>query len=80
MAKQLEELCEEMERMLQGRADTTKLHLAVEEGVNPAVAYIIKRDRFEVRKADGDGNTPLHIACIVSNRPAAKGCVIVCVH
>jgi ankyrin repeat protein len=28
--------------------------------------------RFEVKKADGDGNTPLHIAAIVTNHPGAK--------
>jgi ankyrin repeat protein len=61
-----------IDALLKGRADTTKLHLAVEQQMQPVVEYCVKHDKLEVRKADGDGNTPLHIAAIVSNLPAAK--------
>jgi ankyrin repeat protein len=61
-----------IDALLKGRADTTKLHLAVEQQMQPVVEYCVKHDKLEVRRADGDGNTPLHIAAIVSNLPAAK--------
>lgn len=61
-----------IDALLKGRADTTKLHLAVEQGLQPVVEFCIAHDKLEVRRADCDGNTPLHIAAIVSNLPAAK--------
>ena len=65
-------LCAAMDKLLAGRADTTKLHLAVEHKLQPATECIIKLNKFEVKKQDGDGNTPLHIAAIVTNHPGAK--------
>ena len=69
------ELAAMIDALLKGRADTTKLHLAVElntAAMQPVVEFCCKQDKFEVRRGDCDGNTPLHVAAIVSNLPAAK--------
>jgi len=61
-------MLKELDKIIEGGGlATTKLHLAVEHKLDPVVGYMVDSRLFDMRKPDGDGNTPLHSAVLANN-------------